>query len=56
MSNPNQITISWEEYVRLVNDSDEMAFLRMFDVANWEGYDMAMQALEDYYTAESLEN
>lgn len=55
MSTPPEITIPFEHYVKLVDDSDKLHFLERYGVDNWDGYDEAVQALEDYYTAEDRE-
>lgn len=52
MSTPPEIVIPFEHYVELVDASDRMHFLELFGVDNWEGYDEAMQALQDYYDTE----
>lgn len=55
MSTPPSITVPFEHYAKLVDDSDKLHFLEEFGVDNWEGYDEAMQALETYYSIEEHE-
>lgn len=47
-----EITVPWSHYCDLVNAADKLAWLELFGVDNWEGYDEAMQALETYYDEE----
>lgn len=41
------VTISTNEYDDLKNDSYELSYLKAAGVDNWEGYDYAMEMMED---------
>ena len=41
------VTINKDEYDRLVSDSKMLAALQGAGVDNWQGYDSAMDLLED---------
>ena len=41
------VTISKEEYESLLEDSEKLSALEAAGVNNWEGYDSAMELMED---------
>ena len=41
------VTISKEEYESLLKDSEKLSALEAAGVDNWEGYDSAMELMED---------
>lgn len=46
-SNPEEITISTEEYEILVHRSRYLDYLEMGGVDNWDGFDFAMDAARE---------
>lgn len=50
------ITISKEEYARLIGDSDFLQCLQGAGVDNWEGYDYAQEAYEEMHPEDAEEN
>ena len=41
------VTITVDEYEQLLQDADKLACLEGAGVDSWDGYDMAMEALEE---------
>lgn len=41
------ITISKKEYQRLINDSAFLSCLQSAGVDNWEGYDLAVELMQE---------